>query len=243
MHDAIRRQFAIAAIVLTPTVALCIDAPDLRINPVSELVEVVDAAWSGSNYNVRYTQVTPDGEQRASTLLTTNTANDNDPRIDSTPTGDAIVVWWRDAKVDAVIYRKRKLDSGVWGPERVVGRTTESGSHPRIVLSNGVPWVAYQIQNSKTRSIGASIIDSDPEPFLRVIIGTTTFTGDLDIQIESELDHLWVTWIDNATSVGFSEYDSQTGLWSLPRYESFAGETVTAARERIRENVLDIAGR
>jgi hypothetical protein len=129
---------------------------------------------------------------------------------------------------------------GAWGPERIVGRTTESGSHPRIVFANGAPWVAYQIQNTKTRSIGASIIDSDPEPFLRAIIGTTAYTGDLDIQLESELNHLWVTWLDNATTVAFSEYDAQHALWSLPRYESFLAETVTAARARIRDHVLDI---
>jgi hypothetical protein len=240
MRNAIRRQFVIAAIFLSSAVAFCVDAPDLRINDVTGLVEVVDAAWSGSNYNVRYTQVMTDGDSKGSTLLTSNVANDVDPRIASAPSGDVVVVWWRDLKVDMVIYRKRILATGVWGPERTVGRTTESGSHPRVVYSGGDPWVAYQIQNSKSRSVGAQIIDDDPEPF-RSIVATTSYSGDLDIQLDAEMNHLWVTWIDNASNVGYSEYDSQSRLWALPTFEPFATDSVTAARSRIRERVLNIA--
>ena len=94
MRNAIRRQFVIAAIFLSSSAALCVDAPDLRINQASGFVEVVDAAWSGSNYNVRYTQVMTNGEPKGSSLLSSNAANDIDPRIVSAPRGDAVVVWW-----------------------------------------------------------------------------------------------------------------------------------------------------
>ena len=240
MRKAIRRQFVIASIFLSAAAAFCVDAPDLRINAVSGLVEVVDAAWSGSNYNVRYTQVTTDGDSKGSTLLSSNGANDIDPRIASARSGDAIVVWWRDLKTDVVIYRKRALATGAWSPEHTVGRTTESGSHPRIVYSGDDAWIAYQIQNSRSRSVGAQIIDDDPEPF-RSIIATTSYSGDLDIQIDAEMNHLWVTWIDSASNVGFSEYDSATRLWSVPTFEPFATDSVSAARSRIRERVLNIA--
>jgi len=240
MHDAIRRCFVIAAIVFTSTAAFCVDPPDLRINAVSGFVEVVDAAWSGSNYNVRYTQAMTDGNSKGSALLTSNAANDIDPRIADAPTGDVVVVWWRDLKIDMVIYRKRTLATGAWGPERTVGRTTESGSHPRIAYLGGDPCVAYQIQNSKSRSVGAQIIDDDPEPF-RSIVATTSYGGDLDIQLDAEMNHLWVTWIDSASNVGYSEYDSQTKLWALPTFEPFATDSVAAARSRIRERVLNVA--
>lgn len=239
MREAIHRCSVVAGVVLASAAAFGVDPPDLEINTASGLIEVVDAAWSGSNYNVRFTQVTTDGEPEGSTLLTSNTANDLDPRIDSTMTGDVVVAWWRDLKIDAVIYRKRSQATGVWSAERAVGRTTESGSHPRVVYSSGSPWVAYQIQNSKSRSIGTQIIDDDPEPF-RSIIATTTYTGDLDIQIDAELNHLWVTWIDNASSVGYSEYDSATRLWSAPTFEPYASDSVDAARSRIRARVLDM---
>jgi len=240
MPNAIRRSFVIAALFLIPAAAFCVDAPDVQVNAMSGFVEVVDAAWSGSNYNVRYTQAMTDGNPKGSTLLTSNAANDVDPRIAGAPSGDVVVAWWRDLKVDVVIYRKRTLSTGVWGPERTVGRTTESGSRPRVAYLGGVPCVAYQIQNSKSRSVGAQIIDSDPEPF-RSIVATTSYSGDLDIQLDAELDHLWVTWIDSTSSVGYSEYDPQTRLWALPTFEPFATDSVTAARSRIRARVLNVA--
>jgi hypothetical protein len=240
MPNAIRRSFVIAAVALSPAVAFCGDAPDVQINAVSGFVEVVDASWSGSNYNVRFTQAMTDGDPKGSTLLTSNAANDVDPRIAGAPSGDVVVVWWRDLKLDMVIYRKRSLATGVWGPERTVGRTTESGSHPRVAYLGGTPCVAYQIQNSKSRSVGAQIIDSDPEPF-RSIVATTAYSGDLDVQLDAEMNHLWVTWIDSASSVGYSEYDSQTRLWALPTYEPFVTDSVAAARSRIRARVLNIA--
>ena len=189
---------------------------------------------------MRFTEATPDGDSQGWTLLTTNAGNDVDPRITGAPSGDTFVVWWRDLKVDVVIYRKRTLATESWGPERVAGRTTESASRPRIAYFNGDACLAYQIQNSKSRSIGAQIIDDDPEPF-RAIVATTTFAGDLDIQVESEMNHLWVTWIDAAANVGFSEYHPATGLWDVPTFEPFATDSAAAARSRIRASVLDIA--
>ena len=240
MRNAICQQFVIAVIFLSSSVALCVDAPDIRVNEASGLVEVVDAAWSGSNYNVRYTQAMTDGDPKGSTLLTSNTANDLDPRIASAPTGDAFVVWWRDLKIDMVIYRKRNFATGVWGSERTLGRATESGNHPRIAYFGNDACVAYLIQNTKSRSVGAQIIDDDPEP-VRSIIVTTSFSGDLDVQLDSEMNHLWVTWIDSSSSVAYSEYHPETGLWNLPTFEQFATDSVTAARSRIRAHVLNIA--
>jgi hypothetical protein len=240
MRKAIRRSSVVAGVVLASAAGFSADPPDLKINPTSGLIEVVDAAWSGSNYNVRFSQTTTEGDLVGSTLLTSNSAPDVDPRIASASGGETVVVWWRDVKVDLVIYRLRSAATGAFGPERTVGRTTESSSRPRIVYSGGSPWVAYQIQNAnKSRSVGAQIIDDDPEPF-RSIIATTTYTGDLDVQIDSEMNHLWVTWIDNATHVGYSEYDAAHGLWGVPRFEAFSTDTVAAARSRIRVVVLSI---
>ena len=237
MHDAIRRCFVIAGIVLTSAAAFGVDAPDLRINAVSGFIETVDATWSGSNYNVRYTQMTSAGQQTASTLLTSNASNDVDPRIASAQSGDVVVSWWRDLATDAVVYRKRSFATGAWSPERTAGLPNESSSHPRVVYASDKPWVAYQIQNSKTRSVGAQIIDDDPEPF-RSIVATTGYTGDLDIEINAVSRHLWVTWIDNASNVGYAEYSYEKQLWSVPAREPFAADSVSAARSRIRDRVL-----
>ena len=237
MHDSIRRCSVIAGIVLTSAAAFGVDPPDLRINAVSGLIETVDATWSGSNYNVRYTQVTITGRQAASSLLTSNPSNDVDPRIANSPSGDVVVSWWRDLATDAVVYRKRSFATGAWSLERAAGLPNESSSHPRVVYADDKFWVAYQIQNSRSRSVGAQIIDDDPEPF-RSIVATTGYTGDLDIEINAESRHLWVTWIDNASNVGYAEYSYEKPLWSVPAREPFAADSVSAARSRIRDRVL-----
>ena len=237
MHNAIRPCSMIAAIVLGSAAAFGVDPPDLRINAVSGLIETVDATWSGSNYNVRHTQVTSAGQQTLSSLLTANAANDVDPRIAIAPNGDVVVAWWRDLATDALVYRRRSFASGAWGVERAAGVAAESNSHARVVYAGDTPWVAYQIQNARTRSVGAQIIDDDPEP-IRSIVATTSYSGDLDIQLNAESRHLWVTWIDNASNVGYAEFVYEKQLWSLPAQEPLAADSVSAARSRIRGRVL-----
>lgn len=236
MPRAIRTYAVIAVIVSASAAAFGVDPPDARVNPVSELIETVDTTWSGSNYNVRYTQLTSDGEQTASFLLTNNPANDVDPRIADAPSGDIAVAWWRDLATDAIVYRKRSFTTGAWTVERVAGGKT-SNSHPRVIYAGDKPWVAYQIQNAKNRSVGAQIIDDDPEPICS-IIATTPYAGSLDIRLHAESGHLWVTWIDAASSVGYSEFNYTTHLWSLPARESFAADTVSAALSRIQTRIL-----
>jgi hypothetical protein len=237
MHDAIRPISVIAAIVLTSAVAFGADPPDVRINNLSGLIETVDATWSGTNYNVRYTQVTSAGQQMTSTVLTVNSANDLDPRIAIAPNGDALVAWWRDMATDAVVYRKRAFATGAWTLEHAAGAANERNSRPRVVYAGDTPWVAYQIRNSMTRSVAAQIIDDDPEPF-RSIVATTSYGGDLDIQLNAESTHLWVTWIDNGSNVGYSDYSDEQRLWSVPAHEPFASDSVSAARARIRARLL-----
>lgn len=239
MHSSIRPCSVIAAIVLASAAALGVDPPDVRINGVSGLIEAVDATWSGSNFNVRHTLVTGAGQQRASFLLTTNAANNVDPRIAVAPNGDVVVAWWRDLATDALVYRKRSFTTGVWGLERAAGIASESNSRPRVVYAGDGPWVAYQIQNAKTRSVGAQVIDDDPEP-IRSIVATTAYSGDLDTQLNAESKHLWVTWIDNASSVGYAEYVYEKRLWSVPAQEPFTADSVAAARSRIRSRVLGL---
>ena len=236
MPRAIRTYAVIAVTVSASAAAFGVDPPDARVNPVSELIETVDATWSGSNYNVRYTQLTSTGDQTASFLLTNNPANDVDPRIATASNGDNAVAWWRDLATDAIVYRKRSFATGTWSPERVAGGKT-SNSHPRIVYAGDKPWVAYQIQNAKSRSIGCQIIDDDPEP-ISAIVATTSYAGSLDIRLHAESGHLWVTWIDAASYVGYSEFNYNMHLWSLPARESFAADSASAALSRIQSRIL-----
>ncbi len=236
-HKVVRALGSLSALLFVAASTPSADPPDLMVNPVSGLIETVDATWSGSNYNVRITDVTSDGKQVGSWLLTTNPANDLDPRIAIASTGDAITVWWRDLSVDQLVYRKRVGTNGSWGNERMAGNVSDSNSHPRIVYAFGKPYIAYQIQGSRNRSVGAQIIDETPEP-VPSIVATTTYSGNLDIQLSFESGHLWVTWIDAGSNVGYSEYYFAAQRWSVPALESYAEDSAAAARDRIRTSIL-----
>ena len=238
MTHAAMRSFCVAAATVLVSIAVAgSDPPDVRIDALSGLIETVDATWSGTNYNVRYTALDTSGQVTSSQLLTTNSADDLDPRIVLSGTGNAYVAWWRDTATDLVVYRKRSYATGAWASEHSVGIATESNSRPRVVYAADKAWVAYQIQNAKSRSVGAQVIDDDPEP-IRTILGTTSFTGNLDIQIQFDSGHLWVTWIDTSLRVAYAEYDYARRAWGTVAYESYATDSISAARTRIRAIVM-----
>jgi hypothetical protein len=105
------------------------------------------------------------------------------------------------------------------------------------VYAGDKPWVAYQIQNMKSKSVGAQVIDDDPEP-IRSIVGTTSYTGNLDVQLSFESGHLWVTWVDTSSRVAYAQYDYGRRAWSAVAYESFWADSISAARARIWAIVL-----
>ena len=99
--------------------------------------------------------------------------------------------------------------------------------------------MAYQVQNAKNRSVGAQIIDETPEPIPQ-IVATTPYSGDLDIRLHAESGHLWLTWIDSNSYVGYAEYIYQSHYWALPSREPYAAGAVAAARSRIRNRILGL---
>jgi hypothetical protein len=237
-HPAARFWAVIAVAGWACSAAFAVDPPDLRINVLSGLIETVDATWSGANYNVRYTVMNGAGQQSGSILLTTNSANDLDPRISISTAGDAYVAWWRDTAANVIVFRRHTYATQAWSAEIPVGIATESNSRPRLAYGpDGHLNVAYQIQSKKSKSVAAQIIDDDPEP-MRAIVATTTNMGDLDIQIQAVSGHLWITWIDTSQRVGYSEFVYEKGMWSVPSYQSYAIDSVATARARIQALIV-----
>ena len=236
-HKVARTCTALALAASACWAAFAVDPPDVRINPATGMIETVDATWSGSNYEVRHTVANAKGEVFSSSLLSSNALNDLDPRIALSSSGDAYVAWWRDAGPSVVVYRSRAGTTGRWGAERGVGLAAASNSRPRLASDGVHVWVAYQSLSSKERTINAQIIDDDPEP-VRTVVATTAYPGDLDVQFPAEVGYLWVTWIDTNARVGYSEYLADKGFWTIPAYESFASDSVGAARARIRGRIL-----
>jgi hypothetical protein len=108
-----------------------------------------------------------------------------------------------------------------------------------VVHDGELAWVAYEFEDGSDTGIAVNAIIEDPDPLSpRVLVATTDFDQERDVEIHYEANHLWVSWIDSASEVGWSEYDYQAQDWSTTDYESYASDTVRDARDRIEDEVL-----
>ncbi len=228
---------AAISLILVSSLAFGSDPPDSAVNPRSGYIETVDSFLSAGQYDVRHTITWGSGQVTQS--FGSEAADDVGPRLVIGPEGDTWVVWWRDGVPRQVFVQKRTYSTGTWGPERQVGDPSESCSHPSIVLDGAQPWVAHEATDTSGRYIAVGAIQDDPVPMPGLRIATISYSGETDVKIDSESGHLWVTWIDSATDVGWCEYDHVTGIWSAPGYESYADDSVSAARIRIRSSVVE----
>lgn len=216
------------------------DPPDSEINPSTGEIESVDANWNGTDWQIRHVVDRGPGAPLEVTLLSPSGKDDLAPRIAFDPAGKPAVGWWRKDTVDQVFVRLRDPLTQTWGVERRVGRQDEPGRFPEIVSDGTDFWVAYEIDSGggHTDIAVARIID-DQEPFPeRTILASTSWDGERDVLIHSEDGHLWVTWVNDASDVGWSEHDAASGAWSLAGYERYAEDGVGVARDRIRTQVL-----
>lgn len=211
--------------------ALADEAPDLELNPVTGFLESVDIA-TGAGHRVRHVVDKGQGGGRTSSYASSSAARS--PRIAIRSTGESWVVWWEDAATDRVLYARRNPDTGAWTTEAVLSASGEDSQYPEIVHNGSTAWVAYQVASGTSTSIEVRSVIDDPEPI--DVIATTTFTGDVDVLVHAESNHVWVTWVDSASYVGWSE--RQSSAWATAQYQSYAGSTVEAARAAIRATVL-----
>ncbi|MBZ5640742.1 MAG: hypothetical protein LAO51_18545, partial [Acidobacteriia bacterium] len=224
--------------LLVPLTLFASDPPAAVLDVRTGRIVTTDAYWTGSQYQVRCTITYSPGRQDA-VVVGESAYDDVDPRIALNSTSDTWVVWWRNASTGQVLVRKRTDATATWGDERQVSSGDESSEHPRIVFDGTLPWVAYEVQGANGKNIAVSAVIDDPQPIpLRTLLGTTTYLGDLDVLIASDSGHLWVTWVNSETEIGWSEYDYGTGTWSAPSSESYASDSVDDARERIQSAVL-----
>jgi hypothetical protein len=228
---------AIAALCLGGPV-FAVEAPDAEVNQSTGQIESVDVEIAGSGYDLRHTVDPGEGAPGASVLLTSAPENDLRPRMAITTGGAAWVVWWRDTTVDAVMCRGRDL-AGAWQAERTLSAPGESSRNPQIALFGGNAWVAYELTTSEGIAVAAVAIDDTPDPFGRVLLGTSAFAGAVDTQIQSVSGHLWVSWVQDGTRVGWSELDPASNTWGTARFEPYGvSDGVAGARARIQTVVI-----
>jgi hypothetical protein len=226
-------------VFLPASLVLASGPPDSALNPRNGAIETTDSSWAASNFNVRHVIHPGQGQSPIVFDVSTHQADDPDPRLTISPSGDTWVTWRRNVATSQVLIRKRTFSTGTWSEEQVVSASGESGTRPRIVHDGTNPWVVYLAPATGGTAVEtARIIDDGPDPFGRVVVATTSYTGDLDVQIDAEAGHLWVSWIDSDSDVGWCQYDYGTSTWSSPSYESYVDDSVSEARSRISAMVL-----
>jgi hypothetical protein len=232
---------AVLAVVGTVFATTTADPPDSRSNGITGAIETADTPWSGTNYNVRHVINPGNGNSLLITMLTSDTLNNLGARVLINPVnGDSWVAWWRDDAVDQIVVRRHLNATGTWTAARVQSTSLEGSRRPSVAFDGVRPWMAYEADaaGGGTR-LEAKVIEDDPAPFVTAkIVGTTSNTGTTDVLIQAESGRLWVSWVDSSTQVGWSRYDYGTATWGTPAYESYASDSVAAARGRIRSTVL-----
>lgn len=217
------------------------DAPDSQVNIVSGVIETADTPWSVTNYDIRHVTAAGGGHPQVITTLTNDSRNDLGARLAiNSVNGDSWVAWWRDAVIDQVLVRRRNYATGGWSAERVQSASSEGSRRPSVAFDGSHAWIAYETSSTGSATIlKAKVIDDDPAPFLTAtVVATTAYTGALQARIQAESGHLWLTFVDSETEVGWCRYDTVTATWAAPAFESYASDSVDDARGRIRATIL-----
>ncbi len=222
-------------------VTINLDPPDSQENSVSGVIETADTPWSGTNYDIRHVSAAGAGHPQVITTLTNDSHDDFGARLAiSSVDGDSWVAWWRDLPTDQVLVRKRNQANGTWTPERVQSVSTEGSRRPSVAFDGSHAWIAYETSGTGGATIlKTKVIDDDPAPFLAATVAaTTSYTGTVQARIQAESGHLWLSWVDSDTEVGWCRRDSGSGTWAAPAFESYASDSVEDARGRIRSSIL-----
>ena len=200
-------------------------------------------AWSwfdGSDYEVVISQWGGSG-WTAKEIVTDNAVDDLDPSIAFGADGSCKVSWWRPGSGGEVWYRD-KVVGGTWAGEERVSAQVEVGSRPSVVEHQLSTRVAYQIENGGITEIRAASRNGEWQSEL---IATTAYLGpagdgDIDVEVHSRGDRLWIDWVDAAGQLAFTVYDAAGDTWSVPQSRSYSvlpGEREVDARGRARVSI------
>ena len=237
---ALRASMILLIFGLAILPATATDPPDSDLNPQSGFIETTDSVLAADDYEVRHVINVGNGYKRESLLITSADQNDNAPRLAITDAGNSWVVWWRDDETDEVLIRRRDYADNSWSDETLISSKSESSRNPEIACDGSDIWVVYELDDAGDPGIGVRMIVDDPHPVgIRAVIGTTSYSEDLDSLIHAASGHLWVTWIDSAAYVAWTAYDYTTESWSSPEYEDYSNDSVEDARERIGNGILE----
>ncbi len=212
----------------TPTLAG--DPPDSQLDPQTGLIHTLDSRTSGSSEVIRH--ILDPGLGQPTVIEITSGHADHSPHLAIGDASVVEVVWQRELAADEIRAVALRAD-GTLGAERLLSEAWEDSRNPDIVLCGAVPWVAYEIHGGAGVAVAVQTIVDDPDPIgPRIVVGTTSFSGDADVRIHASHGHLWTTWMDAADDLAYAVFDAATQTWATPAYQEVAeGDVATALKE------------
>lgn len=228
------------AVALVAASALALDPQDSETNPVSGDIESVIAVLDGADYEIQHVDDPGSGAPLEVHRLSASTVDDLDPKIAIRSGGATSVVWWRDSSTPQVWVSERASPSVAFGSAAQLSDATDGGKKPRILVHDGSVWVAYRFDGAAATSLAVLERGGGGDPWpSATTVGTSAYTGDVDQRLHSESGHLWMTWVDSSTDIGWAEWDDTNEEWSVAQVETDSGGDFDAARARIRSDVLN----
>lgn len=217
--------------------ALASDPPDSEVNPLTGAVETLDSTWTGSSWDIRHTLVPVTGPTVTATLASTS-ADELAPRIAIEPDGRTVAAWWREGSEGDVLIRVRPTSSSSWDPVRGLEAAGEDARRPELLVHGGEVWTVFEIAGSGGASVVVGVIADEPDPLGgRTIVGTGVNSPDPDPQLHAEAGQLWVTWVQDGNSLGWSQLGG-SGTWGSTQFTSMAGVGADGARATVRASIL-----
>lgn len=209
--------------------------PDLELNPVTGAIEAVQASPLDGGL-VRHVEDDTQTGEVIQTLVSAEPAADS--RIAIKESGESWAVW-EDSEARAIRYAYRDVATKIWTAEGTLSAPGELAHGPRIAHSGSATFVAYAIEQGTSTAIAVTDIIDSPEPFPpSIVLVTRSFSANPELDLRAEAGQVWISWVEDGSSVGWTERDATTGLWSAPRSIPLAGTSVKAVRQTIRDRVL-----
>ena len=174
-----------------------------------------------------------------STALTSNGYDDSNPVLAFDSDGGRTVAWETGESVPRILMRTLSASGGAWSDALVVSDSSESSRSPGVVVVAGQTYVSYETASSGGgRTVKIAKQDTTGS-WDRTAAATSASGAMLQPRIHSENGHLWVDWVDSASTIGFSE--CVDGVWGSVGQESITGAAdIAAGRSRVRSLVLGL---
>ena len=136
--------------------------------------------------------------------------------------------------------RRYDYSASAWGNAVVISDVAVGSRRPSIAHDGTQAWIGYETSLPGATGIELGQVVDEGAPWTTVSLGSTTWSGTVDVQVLHEAGKTWVSWVDSASNVSWAEYDAATDSWGTTQDESYASDSVVHARKRIREEVLGL---